>query len=468
MTTAAATSSHAPQTSGHPPARAHGAQGGQGSTAQTAHGQRPAPADLFATLLALAADAAPVDGLAAEADTVADPLADRDTGSAGGPRGPRGGQGAKGGKGQPGADALNAPDEHPLAGLLLWQPPALDPTHPDAVRAARGDTGATPAAGLLTEARGANASDTDPALRASADATGPGTPARAPGLSWQVAATRAAQAQPATAAAPGSPAALQAAAKAVGGNGADAPAMRWSAAAADPAAAGLPAVRSTVTLDARFPAAHTALASPAGGDTDTDGAPGAAPSGVYASPAAVGATGNGAQADGSGGQAGTGPDGQDGPQRLTTDDPATPGHDPYADARADAEAVEVQQWGGAHGLRHASLRVGEEAGRAIDIQLALRGDEVRLDIRTDDSATRDALREQAQAALGERLQQGGLQLANVNVGGQQQDRPREAPLPTLHSPRVSRDSAEAATPATPAARAPAQGRTASGGLDLFI
>jgi len=460
MTTAAATSSHPPQPHGPTPARPHGAQG---SAAQPAPGQRPAPADLFATLLALAADAAPVDGAMAEADA---PGATDGEATAG----TKGRKGGRGGKGQPGADDLDLTDDHPLAGLLLWQPPALDPSRADGARDPRGDTGALSAAALAGAARGTTPADADPALRAT-DAA-PTGPARPTGLSWQVAATRAAQAQPtgsAASAAPGSPAALQAAAKAVGGHGADTPAMRWSA-AADPAGASLQAVRSTVTLDARFPAAQAALASPAGrgSDADTDTPTGTAASGIPAGPAGVGGSGNAAQADGSGNQGGAGADGQDGPGRTTTDDPAAADNDAYADARADAEAVEVQHWGGAHGLRHASLRVGEEAGRAIDIQLALRGDEVRLDIRTDDSATRDALREQAQTALGERLQQGGLQLADVNVGGQQRERSREDALPTLHSPRVQRDSAETAAAAAPAARAPAPGRNASGGLDLFI
>ncbi len=455
--TTAATSTHAPQTPGH--ARTQSAQGSQGANGTQAHGQRQAPADLFATLLALAADAAPVDGSATDALAAADAIDGLDSGA------PAGGKTGKAGKGKPGIDAQDPLDEHPLAGLMLWQPPALDKTHPDLARAARGDTAVAASGAALTETQGAQALDTDPALRA-ADAAANGT-ARAPGLSWQVAATRAAQAQPAA----GTPAALQAAARATGGNGADVPALRWSAAAPDAANAAnahLDAVRSTVTLDARFPAAHAALGGSAGAGAADDAAPGAAPSGTWTGPAAVGAAGNAAQADGSGGQAGAGPDSHDGHTRLATDDSTAQPNDPYAEARADAEAVEVQHWGGAHGLRHASLRVGEEAGRAIDIQLAVRGDEVRLDIRTDDSATRDALREQARAALGERLQQGGLQLADVSVGSQQQDRPREGHTPTLHQPRVQRDSAEPATPATPPARAQAAQRPANGGLDLFI
>lgn len=423
--------SHAPTHATQASARPTNAQGQSQRTHQT-------PADLFATLLALAADAAPVEGAGSEV------LAGTSEGAETG-------------------DADEALKDNPLAGLLLWQPPAADTS--TATQDPRAAATGHEAADAPALAPGEHAERRDGQALAAADAA-PATPAapantaRPQGPSWQVVATRAAQNNaPAHAAA-----------------GSDAPAMRWSRAAAPDAAAGsAPAwgVRSTVTMDPRFPAsAHGAQATQAlhaahAAERASERADGITATGerapMGAGLAAVAASGGTAQTDLSGQQAGTGEGGDS--AATGSDAQAAQGDDaqqPYPGQ--EAEAVEVQHWGGAHGLRHASLRVGEEAGQAIDIQLALRGDEVQLDIRTDDSAARDALREQAQAALGERLQQGGLQLGNVSVGAQQQERQRDGQTATpLPAGRAQDARAE------PAAAAPqAAARQAQGGLDLFI
>ncbi len=402
-----------------PPPSPHAPQASQ-TGARPAHlqGQRTqTPADLFAALLALAADATDAsDPLAAATDEAAH------------------------GDEHPPGDSDN-----PLAGLMFWQP--RNPLEQAAARAT-GDGAIDPA---LDETRReasmspsrADAANT-PALPANARASGP---------SWQVMASRAAQTAPAGT-----------------GTGNDAPAIRWQRVAPD-TAAGTPAwgQRSTVTLDPRFPAsahpmptAADRAAAPVFADESAPAATGERVAIGSAGPAPAAASGPAAQADmaggGDGGAGGTGGDTADTPPGSDG-----PGDDAQASQAGDADAVEVQHWGGAHGLRHASLRVGEDAARAIDIQLALRGDEVQLDIRTDDSATRDALREQAQAALGERLQQGGLQLGNVSVGAQQQDRQHEGHAPTVQTARTPGDD-----PAD--AGAVQQPRTAerAGGLDLFI
>jgi hypothetical protein len=81
------------------------------------------------------------------------------------------------------------------------------------------------------------------------------------------------------------------------------------------------------------------------------------------------------------------------------------------------EPTEIGHWG-TGALRHASLRVGEDAATAIDIQLKVQGQQVDVNFTTDSPEARDALREQASAALSELLQQSGLGLGGVSVGGQ--------------------------------------------------
>jgi flagellar hook-length control protein FliK len=422
------------------PSPAHGPQA-HAAGARPAHlqGQRTqAPADLFSTLLALAADATPteaIDPLAADTDAQGDPQT---------------------------ADNK----DNPLAGLMFWQPQgAMEPAHAasaDGEGARGGRAGmAAPEAAMNDALRQPSAHAEEPAVQAADTGAAPGAAppamARPSAPSWQVMASRAAQTAPA-------------------GNGSDAPATRWSRATPEiPAHAQVWGLRSTVALDPRFPAAASAVAGatqaaahatgPMSASALADDTP-SANTGEHATLAGAGpsagptASGTAAQADMSSGQGGSG-DGSD--TANTAPDSNGQSDDPGTAHASDAEPVDVQHWGGTHGLRHASLRVGEDAARAIDIQLALRGDEVQLDIRTDDSATRDALREQAQAALGERLQQGGLQLGNVSVGARQQERQREGHTPTLAQARTGGESgAETA--------APQQARAAerAGGLDLFI
>lgn len=73
---------------------------------------------------------------------------------------------------------------------------------------------------------------------------------------------------------------------------------------------------------------------------------------------------------------------------------------------------------GTHQLRHASLRVGEGSAEAIDVQLKISGQEVRVDFRTDNAETRQGLQQSASPALGDLLERSGMQLGSVSVGGQ--------------------------------------------------
>lgn len=93
---------------------------------------------------------------------------------------------------------------------------------------------------------------------------------------------------------------------------------------------------------------------------------------------------------------------------------------PHAEAGAEAEGPTVSHWGTQH-LRHASLRVGGEGGAdAIDIQLAVKGQEVQVAFQTDNAEARANLRENAGASLADLLQRSGIQLGGVSVGSQGQ------------------------------------------------
>lgn len=425
MTTTAPSNPHPPASQaahGQPPSHA----------ARAAHGPQQ-PTDLFSSLLALLSpDAAPLDPLGT----------------------------ATAAAGAPGEDPLAedpADSDNPLAALMAWTAP-----HELAPAPLAGD------GSLAGETRGL---DTRADRLGGAPAEGlplanGGAPGRQVAAPWQPAAARAS--------APGAATALASATGQPAG-GADSPALRWSR-AATPTEAGASAawpVRSTVALDARFQATAPtgtptgALAALAGRAADGDdlALPGASPTGGAraAGEAATGpaaATGATAADSGLGGDAPA--DGGHARHEAGTD-PNT-AQDPYA-APADAEAVEVQHWG-AGAMRHASLRVGEDAQNAIDIQLAVRGDEVRLDFRTDDAAARGLLREHAQTALGDLLQQGGLTLGQVSVGDQGQgDARRDGAPPQTPTPRTGRADAGPAEAAAPRPAAPGvNGR----GLDLFI
>ncbi|QHE77672.1 flagellar hook-length control protein FliK [Hydrogenophaga sp. PBL-H3] len=172
-------------------------------------------------------------------------------------------------------------------------------------------------------------------------------------------------------------------------------------------------VRSTVALDERFGAAPgVPLASTEQREVTTEGfglttsAGGRAPEATTALPGAVSGEGA-AGSDNTGADAGTSSqsDGQ--------------ADNPFAEANAGDEPT-VTHWGNQH-LRHASLRVGGEAGeQAIDIQLSMKGQEVQVEFKTDSAEARASLRENAGESLGDLLGRSGIQLGGVSVGAQGQ------------------------------------------------
>lgn len=226
---------------------------------------------------------------------------------------------------------------------------------------------------------------------------------------------------------------------------------------------GLTAPRATVALDERFMPqllrttdstigpSHGAVAGLDDGNADApsalspsgtslrqggDGLGTSAPGTVVAG--AGEAAGLGGSGDGSASQ------GQASPDQPDAQHPAT---------QAD-EPTEIGHWG-TGALRHASLRVGEDAATAIDIQLKVQGQQVDVNFTTNHPEARDALREQATAALSELLQQSGLGLGGVSVGGQGQSRDpsrEQAPGPStvqLGQARRAGQEAEGTAPARP-------------------
>lgn len=173
-------------------------------------------------------------------------------------------------------------------------------------------------------------------------------------------------------------------------------------------------VRSTVALNERFgatPGVPLAVNELRDATADAIGLPGSAAAGRNADTATAlpGVnSGEGATASDNGGSEAGAFDQTDGQAG-----------NPFAEANA-AEEPTVTHWGTQH-LRHASLRVGGEAGeQAIDIQLSMQGQEVQVAFKTDSAEARASLRENAGESLADLLGKSGIQLGGVSVGAQGQ------------------------------------------------
>jgi flagellar hook-length control protein FliK len=169
-------------------------------------------------------------------------------------------------------------------------------------------------------------------------------------------------------------------------------------------------VRSTVALNERFGFSGAAeLGAPPlrefGGTATGPGNPTALGAGLDASQTVNGATGT---------DSASGDSARDGQTEQALGDAQA-----FADANAEAEGPTVSHWGTQH-MRHASLRVGGEGSEAIDIQLSVKGQEVQVAFQTDSAEARASLRENAGQSLGDLLQRSGIQLGGVSVGGQGQ------------------------------------------------
>lgn len=219
---------------------------------------------------------------------------------------------------------------------------------------------------------------------------------------------------------------------------------------ADGVSMSAPQVRSTVQLDERFEPASA----------DSASSPPSSTSGVH-SDALPGV--------GAGGLAGGG---QEGAADLSqgnssaSDQPDTREAAAQAAAEADDSATSGG-WGAQH-LRHASVRVGEPGEQAIDIQLSMAGQEVRVEFRSDDAQTRASLAQDGGASLGELLQRSGIDLGAVSVGAQGQQAGQDHPARAPQGPAAQRTAREADASTSPAAQPPRPRADGSRPLDLFV
>ena len=343
------------------------------------------------------------------------------------------------------AEADDLTDNNPLAALLAWGLPGNTASTTGTGTAAAANPGKAEGAareGGIDVSGMTHVDEAAPALpnaAAQARAAAASRPAFSP-LNPNAAAATTAAAQRA-----GESNALQ------GG----APAMVWQRGAGSSAdalqqqqSAQFAQVRATVALNERL------------GVTSTGAEVGASPTNprefALSGPAAAGATATGPAQDGSLTAASSTAPGDssggnsDASSQSFTDQSNGDGRNP-ADARADAEAPTVSHWGTQH-MRHASLRVGGEGADAIDIQLAVKGQEVQVAFQTDNAEARATLRESAGESLADLLQRSGIQLGGVSVGSQGQAQgdgayqPRPAGLSTEALGRASQAAEPAARP----------------------
>lgn len=339
------------------------------------------------------------------------------------------------------ADADDLTDNNPLAALLAWGLPGSTASTTGSGTAAASTSGKAEGAAreggidVSGMTRVDEAAPTLPNAAAQARAAAASRPAFSPLNPNAAAPTTAAQRA-------GESNALQ------GG----APAMVWQRGAVSSAdalqqqqSAQFAQVRATVALNERL---GVASASAEVGANPTNPREFAL-SGPAASATATGPAQDGSLTAASGTAPGDSSGGNsDASSQSFTDQSNGDGRNP-ADARADAEAPTVSHWGTQH-MRHASLRVGGEGADAIDIQLAVKGQEVQVAFQTDNAEARATLRESAGESLADLLQRSGIQLGGVSVGSQGQTQgdgayqPRPAGLSTEALGRASQATAEPA------------------------
>ena len=413
MTTTHA-STHAPK-----PVEASSKAAQQG---QNARNEKPADTDLFASLLSLVSDAhAALSSPSAEGEATDAPQDD---------------------------EPIDGNAQNPLAALLAWSSPSLQATS-----AASGTaTTAAPAPATPVVAEGAT-------KEKGVDITGMAR------VDEPAAPSAAAQARAAVASRPafsplnpntGTVANTMAALQRTPDGPAATPAMVWQRGAVSSTealqqqqSAQFAQARATVALNERL--GLTAVAEP-----------GATPAGPREfAPAAL--SGPGATATSSptqdggltaaGTSAGDSSGGDASSSQTSADQGQSDGRH-HAEASAEAEGPTVSHWGTQH-LRHASLRVGEGGADAIDIQLAVKGQEVQVAFQTDNAEARATLRESAGDALADLMQRSGIQLGSVSVGSQgQAHSDGSSARPTVRNIESIGRSGPAAETAAPAVRQP--------------
>lgn len=172
---------------------------------------------------------------------------------------------------------------------------------------------------------------------------------------------------------------------------------------------------------------------------------------------------------------------------ITADTPApsispSPSNDGQARSLGQAlndafEALDTQvAYWSANNIQRASLNLQDGQAQALRIEVTLRDGQAQLDFHTDDSATREALRQNAETALRPLLESHGLELASWSIGAQtagQGNTPERPPSQQPPATQAQQDGTRQRTggsgpgddaPAPrPAPRTPAR----PGGIDLY-
>ncbi len=216
---------------------------------------------------------------------------------------------------------------------------------------------------------------------------------------------------------------------------------------------GLPASRSTLTLDERFSTS-----------SQNEGSSPLAAFGAHGQAASHG----GSDPSSSGGGAFAEALNTERPENDTSESDFTLAPETPEDAALQEEAALSPQQ-----LRYASLRIGEGSDEAIDIQLALRGEQLNVDFRTDNPEARAGLQQNATGTLADLLQRGGIQLGQVSVGAQSQGQERQgnaSPRSMVSSPARRSGTAGLDLAGSDALRAQPTPRRQDGSrpLDLFV
>ena len=216
---------------------------------------------------------------------------------------------------------------------------------------------------------------------------------------------------------------------------------------------GLPASRSTLTLDERFSTS-----------SQNEGSSPLAAFGAHGQTASH----SGSDPSSSGGGAFAEALNAERPENDANESEFTLAPETPEDAALQEEAALSPQQ-----LRYASLRIGEGSDEAIDIQLALRGEQLNVDFRTDNPEARAGLQQNATGTLADLLQRGGIQLGQVSVGAQSQGQERQgnaSPRSMVSSP-ARRSGTTGLDPAggdAPRAQPAPRRQDGSRPLDLFV
>lgn len=139
----------------------------------------------------------------------------------------------------------------------------------------------------------------------------------------------------------------------------------------------------------------------------------------------------------------------------------------------EALDTQVSYWN-ANNIQRASLNLQDGQAQALRIEVTLQDGQAQLEFHTNDNATREALRQNAETALRPLLESHGLELGSWSIGAQTagqggtSDR-QPAPPPVPHPSEGSRQGTHARGQNNDPVPAPATRRTSQrpGGIDLY-